>query len=103
MSFLFYVKLTTFLLLPHMINLQILLGDINNLPRGVPGEYLEYDNYFENENINDLEKYHHYIGAWAAQDYIDEYSGIYYTQMKCGWNSGYNYQALKTDIAKILL
>jgi hypothetical protein len=42
-----------------MINLQILLGDINNLPRGVPGEYLEYDNYFENENINDLENYHH--------------------------------------------
>ena len=59
MSFLFYIKLTTFLLLPLMINLQILLGDINNLPRGVPGEYLEYDNYFENENINDLEKYHH--------------------------------------------
>jgi hypothetical protein len=86
-----------------MINLQILLGDINNLPRGVPGEYLEYDNYFENENINDLEKYHHYIGAWAAQDYIDEYSGIYYTPMRCCWTSGTYYRNIKYDIAKDII
>ena len=71
-----------------------------------PGEYLDYDSNFEDENINPFERYHYITGAFAAKySYIDEYSGVYYTPFRgCGFyinESYYNYENVSQNYKEI--
>ena len=62
--------------------------------KGTPGEYLGYDDYFENENYKSSEKYHYITAAWAANSgYVDEYSGLYYNNIKCSWREYDHYSS----------
>ena len=62
--------------------------------KGTPGEYLGYDDYFENENYKSSEKYHYITSAWAANSgYVDEYSGLYYNNIKCSWREYDHYSS----------
>ena len=70
----------------------------------IPGDYLEYDNNFEDENINQFERYHHIIAAWSSSyPYIDEYSGIYYSSLRCSYINYYTYLTSGTEILTKLL
>ena len=40
--------------------------------KGTPGDYLEYDDYFQNENTNPLEKYYYITNSWAANSNFHE-------------------------------
>ena len=67
--------------------------------KGTPGDYLEYDDYFQNENNYPLEKYHYITAAWAANNgYVDEYSGLYYDQLRCSWRDDDKYTYISKDI-----
>ena len=57
-----------------------------------PGDYLDYDSNFEDENINEFEQYHHIVAAHSAlSDYTDEYSGIHYISLFCVTRGKYSY------------
>ena len=57
-----------------------------------PGDYLDYDSNFEDENINEFEQYHHIVAAHSAlSDYTDEYSGIHYISLFCVTLGKYSY------------
>ena len=65
----------------------------------IPGDYLSYDSNFLDENTNEFEKYHYIIDARAANNgYIDEYSGVYYTNLYCVYYSTYYNTGGKTSI-----
>ena len=91
------------MLFPKIITTIIIISTLKKITSKIlPGEYLDYDNYFEDENINPLERYHYITAAFVANsNYIDEYSGVFYSKMRgCAYYTNY-YEYVSQNYKKI--
>ena len=100
MSIFSYIKIILIIKIIILPKINTQTNDLfTTYKKGTPGDYLEYDDYFQNENNYPLEKYHYITAAWAANNgYVDEYSGLYYDQLVCSWRDDDEYTSNSEDI-----